>query len=182
MAYSVATVTSDIESVEIDRVIHHFNKLGVSREDLAQPHGSVDVLVGIQYAALHSRSHPDSSSVVGDLQLLTSQFGSGYLLDGFHQQISHPSIHVSSLAHKFGHSTEVMSLNSSVNLVRGAKVTSKCIPMFIGEEDDNLDPVKTGNKSLDFMEAEQLGTYIPKICTPCQGCSKCLIRGSTKGY
>ena len=80
------------------------------------------MLVGIQNAALLPISHPDSSSAVGDLHLLTSQFGSGYLLNVFHQQISQPYIHVNSLAHKFIHSTEVMSLNCSVNLVLEAKV------------------------------------------------------------
>ena len=49
--------------------------------------------------------------------------------------------------------------------------------MFYGEDDEDFGSYKVGNKKLEFLEAEQLGTYLPKQCSPCQNCSKCSIRG-----
>ena len=54
---------------------------------------------------------------------------------------------------------------------------TKYTPMFLGEDDDDILPVKAGNKKMEFMEAEQLGTYLPKRCSPCQSCPRCSIRG-----
>ena len=51
--------------------------------------------------------------------------------------------------------------------------------MWIGEEDHDMLPFKTGNKKLDFIEAEQLGTYQPKRCSPCQNCTRCSVRGQS---
>ena len=175
VAYSITVITSSVEAVQVDGLVHHFSKIGVPGQSLARPHGEVDLLVGLQYAALH----PRCISVVGQLRLLTSQFGSGYLLDGHHPALPSAPVYVNSTAHKYCHSIEVLSSSEvyKVNLIKGSKVTSKHTPMFLGEEDEDIMPFKAGNKKMDFLEAEQLGTYLPKRCSPCQSCPRCSIRG-----
>ena len=103
LVYSFSVITSSVEAVKIDGLVH--SKIGVSGQSLARPYGEVDLLVGLQYAALH----PRCISVVGQLRLLTRQFGSGYLLDGHHPSVPPATVYVNSTAHKYCHSTEVIS-------------------------------------------------------------------------
>ena len=96
VAYSISVITSSVEAVKVDGLVHHFSKIGVPEQSLARPHGEVDLLVGLQHAALH----PRCISVVGELRLLSSQFGTGYLLDGHHPTIPPAPVYVNSTAHR----------------------------------------------------------------------------------
>ena len=172
LAYSIPVITSSVEYTSVDGLEIFFKQIKVQKQSLARPSGQVDLLIGLKHAALH----PRCIQVSDQLRLLQSQFGTGYLLDGYHPKIDQAPIFINNLAHKYCHSVEIISNkeNAKVHLLKGVKVTNKHVPMFIGEDDEDL---KTGNKALDFMEAEQLGTHQPKRCSLCQGCSKCSIRG-----
>merc|ERR1711872_933937 len=54
---------------------------------IARPTGDVDLLLGIQDADLHPYLAKPSKHCKGKLRLLTSRFGTGYLLDGSHPEI-----------------------------------------------------------------------------------------------
>ena len=54
---------------------------------ILRPEGEVDLLLSVHDAHLHPiLTNPDKHRV-GKLRLLTSKFGSGYLLDGAHPEI-----------------------------------------------------------------------------------------------
>ena len=52
-------------------------------DELRRPDGTVDVLVGINMASLH----PTVVDITGDLRLLKSRFGKGWVIDGRHPSI-----------------------------------------------------------------------------------------------
>ena len=81
IAYSIHTITIEDAAVKVDGLIHCFKKLGIQSQSVERPSGSVDLLVGLQYAALH----PRCIAVSGQLRLLTNMFGTVYLLDGCHK-------------------------------------------------------------------------------------------------
>ena len=81
-AYGMEEITSDKEKVNIDGVTHYFPH--IPAEDLQRPCGKVDLLCGLNQAALHPTG---GETAVGNLRLLKSRFGSGWLLDGSHPKI-----------------------------------------------------------------------------------------------
>ena len=70
-------------------------------EELRRPHSPVDILVGINFASLH----PTVVDIQGDLRLLRSRFGEGWVLDGRHPLVKTKSkgATMSALAHKLCH-------------------------------------------------------------------------------
>ena len=54
---------------------------------ILRPEGEVDLLLGIHYSDLHPILTDPDKHRVDRLRLLTSKFGSGYLLDGAHPDI-----------------------------------------------------------------------------------------------
>jgi hypothetical protein len=50
-AYGIERITSDIQAVNLDGVVHLFK--GVSAEEVARPTGPVDLLIGYEYAGFH---------------------------------------------------------------------------------------------------------------------------------
>ena len=66
--YGIDKVTSDIQSVSIDGISHI---LGVPKDEIERPHGTVDVLIGYDYAGFH----PEKESSSGHLLLLRNRFG-----------------------------------------------------------------------------------------------------------
>ena len=90
MAYSIEIITSPIEDVDLRPALKVFPEVKDFYK-IARPTGDVDLLLGIQDADLHPYLAKPSKHCKGKLRLLTSRFGTGYLLDG-----SHPEIKVTS--------------------------------------------------------------------------------------
>ena len=55
--YGIGKITSDIQAVNLDGVT---NLLNVSREEITRPIGSVDVLIGYEYAGFHPEKEQSS--------------------------------------------------------------------------------------------------------------------------
>ena len=96
LAYSLESTTSDINKIDISAVSGWFPKVKMS--DLVRPEGSVDLLLGLNYTNVHL--HPELKTVE-NLQLLKSQFGTGYLVDGIHPKVKTTSVWINHLAHKY---------------------------------------------------------------------------------
>ena len=62
-------ITSEIQSVDIDGIIPLFNN--ISKEDILRPSGTVDVLIGYEYASYYPQNEQSS----GHLVLLRNRFG-----------------------------------------------------------------------------------------------------------
>ena len=155
-AYGMDEITGDVESVNSDGVVHHFPV--IPSDDLKRPSGKVDLLCGINQAALHSTS---GENPVGNLRLLKSRFGSGWLLDG-----SHPKIKSSAI-----------KLNKAVHLLKTCSLGPRVW------QDEKIKTVNFAKNKLakvpDFFEAEELGTVVPKRCLRCSGCKDCSVRSQT---
>ena len=67
--YGIDKITSEIQSVDIDGIIPLFNN--ISKEDILRPSGTVDVLIGYEYASYHPQNEQSS----GHLVLLRNRFG-----------------------------------------------------------------------------------------------------------
>ena len=97
-AYGIERITSDIESVNIDDIVHLFKN--VTKEEIERPSGPVDILIGYEYAAYH----PEREQNIGHLVLLRNRFGR--CIGG-----THPLLKESHLYHDF--------INARVNTVVG---------------------------------------------------------------
>ena len=73
-------LTASFEPVDVSDAALLF-KGRVSQDQLERPWGQVDLLIGIPLASLH----PVPEARLGNL--LSSAFGSGWLLDGSHQSV-----------------------------------------------------------------------------------------------
>ena len=67
--YGINKITSDIEHVNVESIAHLFRN--VTKDEIAQPAGPVDVLIGYEYAAYH----PEREQNIGHLVLLKNRFG-----------------------------------------------------------------------------------------------------------
>ena len=97
-AYGIERITSDIESVNIDDIVHLFKN--VTKEEIERPSGPVDILISYEYAAYH----PEREQNIGHLVLLRNRFGR--CIGG-----THPLLKESHLYHDF--------INARVNTVVG---------------------------------------------------------------
>ena len=94
-AYEMDTITSDIEAMDTSKLAAIFSYLEVKPEDLIRPSGPVDLLVGVNHASIH----PYDDTVPrcdGELKLLRSIFGTGWVIEGHHAMIQ-AFFHFSSL-------------------------------------------------------------------------------------
>ena len=86
LAYSINTITAPTDYVDIRPALKVFPEVkGLAT--ILRPIGDVDLLLGIHDADLHPILANPKKHQVGKLRLLTSKFGTGYLLDGAHPDI-----------------------------------------------------------------------------------------------
>ena len=86
MACSIGIITSPTKDGDLRLALKVFPEIK-NYCMIARPTGDVDLLLGIQDADLHPYLAKPSKHCKGKLRLLTSRFGTGYLLDGSHPQI-----------------------------------------------------------------------------------------------
>ena len=67
--YGIEKTTTDIESVNVDKVVHLFKD--VTLDDIKRPSGTVDVLIGYGYAGYHPQPEQKSDHLL----LLRNRFG-----------------------------------------------------------------------------------------------------------
>ena len=140
MAYSIEMITAPTEDADLKPALKVFPEVK-DLYKIVRPTGDVDLLLGIQDADLHPYLAKPSKHCKGKLRLLTSRFGSGYLLDG-----SHPEIKVTS---------NYLSPDAKEKS-RGTFITRKGIKK----------PPKVSHRTarvttFDFLECEEMGTGQP---------------------
>ena len=87
MAFSIDIITSPTEDVDLRPALKEFPELKGDYIKIPRPPGDVDLLIGINDAHLHPYLTNPGKHCKGKLCLLTSKFGTGYLLDGSHPEI-----------------------------------------------------------------------------------------------
>ena len=81
LAYSIDTITAPTDYADVRPALKVFPEVkGLAT--ILRPMGEVDLLLGIHDADLHPILANPNKHRVGKLCLLTSKFGTGYLLDG----------------------------------------------------------------------------------------------------
>ena len=95
MAYSIGIITSPTEDIDLGPALREFPELRNDYRKIMRPTGDVDLLIGIQDARLHPYLADPGKHCRGNLRLLTSMFGTGYLIDGTHPEIKVRPNHLS---------------------------------------------------------------------------------------
>ena len=80
-AFEVDLITAPLKRVDIKPALESFP--GVREDEIFRPIGPVDILIGIQSAAIH----PTTIEVDGNLRLLKTIFSMGKLVDGYSDSI-----------------------------------------------------------------------------------------------
>ena len=52
--YGINKITSDIQSVNVNGIIQLFNNISI--DDISRPSGTIDVLIGYEYAVYHRQN------------------------------------------------------------------------------------------------------------------------------
>ena len=153
LALEMPFITTSSNTVDVSRAVSLF-KGRVSIDSIRRPAGEVDILMGIHMAGLH----PMPQAVCGNLRLLKSYFGTGWLLDGSHPAIQAPGFYLS----------EDAVIKS--NCVKGEPVIQRNKPSQV----HFLKQVSVSQKTpFSFPECEELGVSNPKRCNRCLGCKQC---------
>merc|ERR1711875_111292 len=100
LAYSIGIITSPTKDADLRPALREFPELRGDYWKIRRPTGDVNLLIGIQDAGLHPYLTNPAEHCKGNLQLLTSMFGTGYLLDSSHPEIKVEPHHFSSGARK----------------------------------------------------------------------------------
>ena len=87
---------SPTEDADLRPALREFPELRGDYWKIRRPTGDVDLLIGIQDARLHPYLANPAEHCKGNLRLLTSMFGTGYLIDGSHPEIKVEPCHLSS--------------------------------------------------------------------------------------
>ena len=106
------------------------------------------MLVGSELAGLH----PEVLEKSGDIRVMKSQFGHGYLLNGRHQGIK----------------VEDVAWAENISAIREGKFKIRSTSYSV-----NRQAIITPQQR-NFLDGEELGVYCPKRCNKCKNCSDCL--------
>merc|ERR1711867_292140 len=153
LAYSIDTITAPTGYVDVRPTLKVFPE--VNFHDILRPEGNVDLLLGIQDADLHPILANPTKHRLGKLRLLTSKFGSGYLLDGAHPKIKEAAYGLNPAAKEKTRATFIMRKGS-----KPPKVSHRTARITV----------------VNFLECEELGTGQPRHCGTCKSCTRCSVR------
>ena len=126
---------------------------GLPREILDRPQGRVDILLGLGISSLHGRTRQEW----GNLRLLESKFGCGWVIRGSHKLLRFPS---TALPPTLPVAAQAMS-HATVRPPEQYQVFHIA---------SSLQP------GLNFSELNELGTTPAPICGQCVGCKDCTFR------
>ena len=139
-AYSVESISNQLKSVDISQVKGEFSKDLVEKWHLLdRPAGEIEILIGLNKFSLH----PRDLECRGNLKVMSSLFGTGYLLGG-----SHPKV-----------KAEQIQWNETVSNIRMSSVHTV-----------NRVSVKP---NYEFFAADVMGIQPPRRCGNCLKCKEC---------
>ena len=149
-AYGIVSISNDIQQVDISSVEDEFSEdvhcIWKHLED--RPHGEIELLVGMNQCGIH----PGDVKTSGNLKIMSSIFGNGYLLVG-----AHPSI-----------KTKSVEWNETVTSIRSSNVTF--MSHVVHRTSISVKPRR------DFFETEGFGVAPPRRCGNCRNCTECSFR------
>ena len=159
LALGMETITEDLEAVDITPAARLFSK--VAKSKLRRPVGHVDLLIGIHVAEIHPIVADAVLHKSGNLRMLTSQFGSGFLLDGSHESITPHGGKLCNLAYDYTRGTNMMSLAFGMT-PSYPDARSSSIDEVYQKKIINLNHLPSYCTQFNFLEAEELGVGQPR--------------------
>ena len=147
-AYEIESISNDISPNDLSGVKHLFSKKVQQKWKSIEnrPAGAIELLIGTNVLGLHPRDH----ECKGNLKVMSSLFGSGFLLTGSHHAIKSSNI----------------TWNEDVSTIRHSVVTSSAHTV------NRVSVVPNYN----YFDHDNLGIQPPKRCSKCQGCKDCSFR------
>ena len=150
-ALGLDTVTTLPEEPDLAPIRHLLK--GLPDEVVQRPQGKVDILLGLGSSSLHGRTRQEW----GNLRLMESRFGCGWVIRGSHKLLKFPTI-----AMKPAMSVAAQAMSQAVeippSLYNVFHIASALTP---GDE---------------FSELNELGTSPAPVCRRCVGCKDCTFR------
>ena len=151
LAYQISSITAPLGKVEVEAAMRLFPHLK-NLADVTRPEGEIDVLIGIQYAGLFPRLGRSDRDVQGNLRLMSSMFGTGFLLDGQHPEIKGRVMVQSPDSHAVS--------RCEVSIIKGLEVNPRVANRVMKE-------------SFTFGECEEMGVQQQRRCGACTSCQRC---------
>ena len=112
-----------------------------------RPTGEVELLVGQNYAGLHPNEHESN----GNIKVMKSKFGTGYVLSGCHSSVSSARVKWDTTV------SSIRTTNMMAGVVNYTKLTYKSVR--------------------DYLESNDLSVLPPRRCNNCMNCTDCGFRG-----
>ena len=143
-AFSVENISNHLKSIDTTNVKGEFSADMQNKWNLLdRPAGDIEILIGVNHFGLH----PCELECVGNLKVMSSQFGTGYILGGFHQSIKSDNV-------QFDNTVQNIRLSNShsINAI-------------------SIQP------SYEFFEGDVMGIQPPRRCGSCLKCKECTFRG-----
>ena len=156
LAFAMDSITASQERVDVSKAMSLFPILK-DLEQVSRAVGPVDLLLGIHQAELHPVLE-GQDHVVGSLRLMSSKFGTGFLLDGTHPSISPKPVFLNADAINKGHST-------LGKLIYNDREKTKVV-----------NQVKRVRQEFNFLECEEMAVGQPRRCGSCSTCKSCSVR------
>ena len=140
-------ITSNPGKMNVDKAYEIFPH--VPKGALDRPSQEVGLLIGQDQVQLLATGG-EGINQAGHLRVMNVKFGSGYVLGGYHESFHGGTPTLTKEAKK------LTSLKFAKKIIQGKSI--------------NLIDTK---KYPSFLEAEELGTEVPRRCERCVGCSRC---------
>ena len=144
LMYSMDSIMADLEEVDMGPVVKLFDNK-VMKKQIKRPEGQVDMLIGLHTASLFPIVENPKKDVVGDLHLLSTKFGAGWLVDGQHPVVA--SLRM-----------RLMSLHCRIEAVEKARCRIQKITNNV-----------TRTKDSNVMECEEMGEHQLWRSSACTG-------------
>jgi hypothetical protein len=145
LAYEMEVITAPLGPVDVSNALAEFP--GISYDQVRRPEGAVDLLIGIHHAGIFPHVADLKRHRAGHLRLLTSKFGTGFLLDGVHKEIKAGKLMQSPDSHAKAHAL----------LLGQTRISNRVNKL----------------PSFTFSECEEMGVTQPRRCGACLSCRKC---------
>jgi hypothetical protein len=155
LAFALEIITAPLGPIDIGHVYQFFP--GISYDQVKRPEGAVDLLIGIHHADLFPTLEDRTKHRQGHLRLMTSIFGSGYLLDGTYPSIKAGQVLQDPESHLVGHAVVLGTFPSMGGTRQQPRVSHR------------LHRVST----FVFPECEEMAVHQPRRCDACTSCRKC---------
>ena len=152
--FGVANISNHRNAVDISCVKGEFSANIHNIWDLIdQPSGEIELLIGMNECGLH----PTDLEIRGNLKVMSSRFGSGFLLGGSHLSLrGQPTV-----------------WNEDVSYIRLASISNNTSVVSMDANRVSL----SVKPSHEFFEADIMGVEPPRRCGNCRKCKECTFIG-----